>query len=220
MKKLFFMLIAFFILFSNCIVNAESLYEIISISPFYDTENKIECNLYQYENFDIVVPKNLDTTKQLLTIDTVAENFFNIDEKFRKGINCIYLFDFEEERQTNCIGGTIVATYSNNNIYFYKNNTLEHSHPRWEINMFPLFLMHEVSHHYDNINKISCLKEWESIIDNDKKVLYSLSLNDYYLNYRYREEFASSMALYCMNGIFLKKYYPERYEFLSKFLEQ
>jgi hypothetical protein len=218
MKKIIFTLITFCILFTNWTVYAELDYEVKSIPPIYNDGDKIDCDLYQYETFGIIVPKNLDTEKQLLKQDILAENFLHIDEKFREGIKYLYLLDFEESREKyyseRNIHFNIIATYDDNRIYFYENDDLDDHNSRWEITILPRVLMHEVAHNYNAINKISCTEEWKSMVDNDKKILYSFKIFS-----NYSEEFAESMALYYTDENRLKKRCPERYKFISKLFE-
>jgi hypothetical protein len=189
-------------------------------------------DVYICDYYYIFVPDNLDTKKQLITKDMLKEEFEKIPLKLRSGIQSLVLLDYKSAWETKfqemynkniCI----FSEYYQDNIFFYQNDCFEETIITYidengicNMDIMVLddylkkYLYHESGHHYDSINKISEYGEWRDIVDKDKVNLYT----NFYSNYA--EEFATSVEKYYLDLDYLKKYCPERYDFISKIFEQ
>jgi hypothetical protein len=199
-----------------------------------------ECNLVYYgtsiistmheqENYNIIVPKNIDKLKQLLSIDEVKKAFESIDVKYRQGIKNIIMVDFENKNSNDKI--IVLASYVQSNIIFYRNDTYEspsvfvRSVKVGEYGQLDVYksgpdihkliqelMIHEVFHSYDEKNKISESEEWKSIVDEDKVILNPFGCLDY------KEEFAESVVKYFLEKEHLKENMPERYKYIDNII--
>jgi hypothetical protein len=189
-------------------------------------------DVYVCDSYYIFVPDNLNTEKQLITKDMLKKEFEKVPLKLRSGIQYLVLLDFKSawELKLKEIYGkdfAVFSEYYNNNIFFYQNDTFKTNliaeiddNGIFRIYVVTLkkylekYVYHESAHHYDSINKISESKEWQDICDKDKIKLHPKDISNY------AEEFAASVEKYYLDLDYLKKYCPERYDFISKIFEQ
>jgi hypothetical protein len=193
----------------------------------------IKSIIYEQKDYNIIVPENLDKGKQKLETSEITEVFESIDIKYRDGIKNIILVDFASSKDVPK-DKMVLAAYIDGHIIFYRNDTYVPPlkfikqvkvppYARLDVyesgsdihQLLKSLMIHEVFHSYDSINKISESKEWQDICDNDEIKLYPEDILS-----NYAEEFAASVEKYYLDLDYLKKYCPERYDFISKIFEQ
>ncbi len=215
MKKLILLVLIMQVFFAGiCYARQECNLVFDSIS--------IKATIYQQEDYNIIVPENLDKKKQQLEIDEIKEAFEFIDGKYSKSIKNIILVDFASPINVS-EGKIVLASYGNGNIIFYRNDTykapmkLIRETFRFKVyengpdihQLLKSLIIHEVFHAYDEKNKISSSKEWQSIVDKDG---YTLSLA---VKLDYKEEFAESVAKYFTDKNYLIKNLTERHDYIE-----
>jgi len=203
------------------------------ILNFYGIE--IESFLYDEIDYGIIVPKNLNTEKQLITIEQIKSEMNNLPTEFIKNINYIILLDFEykKDKETNIktfasyTGGTI--SFYCNNEYDGKKEIVNESEDSGQIfsmetyiqhedikDRFRKILIHEIAHSID-IN-YSNDETWKNIVDKDDNMLYFYNKNVF--NVLYDEEFAESVAYILTDWKYFKDNYSDRYQYIKNVLKE
>jgi len=173
----------------------------------------------------VIVPKDLDATKQHITAKEIVNTLEKMPERLRKVIDEVQILDYRNpddtywEKVYNIPGFRSFATGGNRQIHFYENG---HELKKHVIDYLPSAMAHEMGHNLDRelgknlANKVfSAGKDWTEAMKKD----YNISKKQYVSGYAEQaksnlEDFADSVADFILDKQNFETNFPHRADVL------
>lgn len=190
--------------------------------------------IYQYNYFKIVIPTDLDTSKQKISKEQIIRDLNTIDKKLVSMINEIRILDYINKCEENDGALTLASHYTINDysiIELYASDRDNSSDCKY-------ILCHELGHMLNGNTKL--ISATASYIDTVKKddIAYINTISEYIKDAKkdnntyahfpstyannyfiksgtYLEDFAESFAIYMTEPKTLKNLFPNRYSFFK-----
>lgn len=187
-----------------------------------DTKFIRDVEITEMDSYAIVVPKDLDRSKQHITEQEIAEEMQKVAPSLRKQAKEIQLVDYENPkdkvwRERYNMDGSSYSIGGNEMVIFFQNNSDD---------AMPHSLRHELGHNLDeryakNGLRFSQQDEW-----NNARVYDAKDITDPdsfwvsgYGSHGVEEDFAESVAFYDENPRMFTEEYPARANIIRRLLE-
>jgi hypothetical protein len=180
-----------------------------------------EVHTYDAGNIKVVVPKDLDTTKQRLKAEDIVSTLQKMPEKLKCAVDEVQILDYRNpddaywEKKYNIPGFQSFATGSNRQIHYYENGDLTR---KSVLSQLPESMAHEMGHNLDrelgkttDSGRICTEKTWTEAMEKDYNTLKKQYVSDYAERAGSPvEDFADSVAGYVLNKTGFAKSFPYR----------
>lgn len=175
-----------------------------------------EVDIVKSGKLNIVIPKDLDTKKQLLSVQDVVYTYNVMPEVLRLNIKEVNLFDYPKPNIEQGYRVIATAKCTEKSLSIWQNGEIENygyfENVQQELKSL---LPHEAAHILDYKYEISSSNMWKECMEKDKEHGFD------YIRYYYdeSEDFAESVSLYVNNPNQFKERYPNRYNFINLLLK-
>jgi len=182
--------------------------------------------VHMFEHIRIVIPEDLDVTKQHITVKEIVDVLEKMPERLKETIDEIQILDYRNpddiywEKTYNIPGFRSFATEGNGKIHFYENGFED---KKGVIDYLPTAMAHEMGHNLDwelgrnFATKYSLGKDWTEAMKED----YNISKKQYVSDYAKQaksnlEDFADSVVEFVLNKRKFQRNFPHRADALRR----